>query len=630
MRTDRRISSVQPLTSRQRFFCDCWFNLVHEASLDAFRVRAMNPLNITRELLRMFDVEHAKEPDIGRVALEACEVLGATSILSDPVFQPAASQFTALLKDVADSKPVKSASEDGGKTTEAARLAGTQLLKNRFLVDAFGRELIHALEEHFVPKSIAWLSGELAVLDNGATFDAHEPHLRGIDNVLSALLSTLVNQGWSFPSLFKLYREMLLPADAGTSTRLYVFADALRDVFRRLTGDPKPYRITFQINGVSKPTSFPQNVGAIAFSATAPEVGAGSSGYVQRYARAFGGRLFATMTVEAQDGRIAGSIASDQIAGVLDVVRYDYERKNVQLADTFLVEKTNRHILLPLPGSVPNPDSSLSSAQLEVFMRRLQELVTSGTLATETKDRIYSAFRLYRTGADSSNFENKLVNWWTAVEYLVKGSGSAGDGIGNGVEQSLAPTVTLSYLPKHLVALREILVNELKIELADAAGKPVELKGMGLAEFYALLQNQVYRDAVENACAESPFVRLHLRRLFEVFTNKGKLQTTLANHERRMRWHVQRIYRARCDIVHSGQRMVDATLLCANLEFYLKTVLATFLEALHRHPTLSSAREFFDRQEHALKLVRSELASNQDALLLSMLANRDAANAAAA
>ncbi|WP_126879960.1 hypothetical protein [Paraburkholderia kururiensis] len=619
---------MHTLTVRQRFFCDCWFNLVHEASLDAFRVRAMNPLNIMRELLRMFDVEHAKEPDIGRVALEAHEVLEAAALLQDAAFQPAASQLVALLRDVADSKPVKSASEEGAKSTDAAKLAGTQLLKDRFLVDAFGRELIHALEQHFVQKSIAWLSAELTTPDANEAFDALEPQLQKIENVLSALLSTLVNQGWSFASLFKLYRDMLLPADAGTANRPYTFPEALHNVFGRLTGAPKPYRITFQINGVSNPTNFPQAVGDIAFSTAPPNVGANSSGYVQRYSRAFGGRLFATMTVDAQDGRIAGSIASDHIASVLDVVRYDYERKNVHLADRFLVEKTGRHILLPLPGSVPNPDSSLSAQQLEIFMRRLQELVASGTLASETKDRIYSAFRLYRTGADSSNFENKLVNWWTAVEYLVKGSGS--DGIGNGVEQSLGPTVTLSYLPKHLLALRDILVNELKIELADAAGTPVELKSVKLAEFYALLQDPAHRIAIETACNDAPFVRLHLRRLLAVFTDNGKLRLALSNHERRMRWHVQRIYRARCDIVHSGQRMVDATLLCANLEFYLKTVLAAFLDALHRHPTLSSAREFFDRQEHALKLVRSELGKNQNTLLLSILASRDAANAAAA
>lgn len=199
MRTDRRISTVHTLTVRQRFFCDCWFNLVHEASLDAFRVRAMNPLNIMRELLRMFDVEHAKEPDIGRVALEAHEVLEAAALLQDAAFQPAASQLVALLRDVADSKPVKSASEEGAKSTDAAKLAGTQLLKDRFLVDAFGRELIHALEQHFVQKSIAWLSAELTTPDANEAFDALEPQLQKIENVLSALLSTLVNQAGASP-----------------------------------------------------------------------------------------------------------------------------------------------------------------------------------------------------------------------------------------------------------------------------------------------------------------------------------------------------------------------------------------------------------------------------------------------
>ncbi|SDR55180.1 hypothetical protein SAMN05443245_7619 [Paraburkholderia fungorum] len=624
MRTDRRIDNVEALlTPRQRFFCDCWFNLVHEASLDAFRVRAMNPVNIVRELLKMFDVEHAKEPDIGRVALEAREILADQTILGDPVFNPVAAQLCALLDDALGGKQSKPADE-GSKAADAAKAAGASLMKHRSLIDAFGRELLDALERHFVARCIAWLSRELSVVDEGSNFDEVEPHLVKIEAVLSTLLSTLVNQGWSFASLFTLYRSLLLPVDAGASGKPYAFDVALAEVFQRLTAEPKPYRVTFAISNVSKPTSFPEQVGSIAFSVNPPDLGARSSGYVQRYARAVGGRLFATMVVEAQDGRIAGSIASDRIAAVLDVVRYDYERKNLQLADSFLVEKPGKHILLPLPGTVPNPDSSLGEEQLGIFMRRLQELVGSGTLSADTKDRIYSAFRLYRIGAETSNFENKLINWWTAIEYLVKGSGGASDGIGAGVEHSLAPTVTLSYLPKLLLALRVLLVDQLKIELTDAAGTPVELKSLGLAAFYAFLQDQAQRAAIEAACADRPFVLVHLRRLFGILTDKAKLAAALANHERRLRWHVQRIYRARCDIVHSAQRMVDATLLCANLEFYLKSVLATFLEALHRHPTMQSAREFFERQEHAIRQVRAELVKSSDATLVTMLARKDA------
>jgi hypothetical protein len=275
-------------------------------------------------------------------------------------------------------------------------------------------------------------------------------------------------------------------------------------VFQRLGAQPKPYRVTFSISNVSKPDHFPARVGEIEFSTQPPDMGPKSSNYVLRYASVRVGRMFATTTVHAQDGRMAGSVASARIGQVLDVIRYDYERKNVQLSTSFLLAKEDRHMLLPLPGTVPNPDSSLTPEQLEEFMRRLQELVGSGTLSADAKDRIYSTFRLYRIGADALN-----------------------------------------------------------------------------------------------------------------------------SHERRLRWHVQRIYRARCDIVHSAQRMVDATLLCANLEFYLKTVLSAFLDAFHRHPTLRSPREFFDRQQHALDQITKELKTNQNASLTELLASRDAAAALA-
>jgi hypothetical protein len=87
MRIDQRIVQQHGLTARQHFFCECWFNLVHEASLDAFRVRAMNPLNIVRELLRMVDGGHANESDVGRVTAEAVEILTDRIIMSDDAFR---------------------------------------------------------------------------------------------------------------------------------------------------------------------------------------------------------------------------------------------------------------------------------------------------------------------------------------------------------------------------------------------------------------------------------------------------------------------------------------------------------------------------------------------------------------
>ncbi|CAE6865004.1 hypothetical protein R69746_08038 [Paraburkholderia aspalathi] len=620
MRIDQRIVQQHGLTARQHFFCECWFNLVHEASLDAFRVRAMNPLNIVRELLKMVDGGHANESDVGRVTAEAVEILSDPIIMSDDAFRVSASHLVSILTDA---KP-KQGGQDADES-KALKTWGAALARHHSLIDAFGRELEKALDDHFVARCVSWLERELSVQGDPPELENIETKLGEIENVTSTLLSTLINRGWSFESLFMLYRLMLLPnVEKAAAAPAYVFSEALDAVFQRLGAQPKPYRVTFSISNVSKPDHFPARVGDIEFTTQPPEIGPNSSNYVRRYASARGGRLFATTTAHAQDGRMAGSVASDRIGQVLDVVRYDYERKNVQLSNSFLLAKEDRHMLLPLPGTVPNPDSSLTAEQLEEFMRRLQELVGSGTLSADAKDRIYSTFRLYRVGAETSNFENKLVNWWTAVEFLVKGIGSGGGGIGDGVENSLAPTVAMSYLPKHLAALRSALVD-LKIDLRNAADEPLELGRMGLSAFYTLLQDATMKRAVEDACRAHPFIWFRTRRFLAMLATHQKVADALNNHERRLRWHVQRIYRARCDIVHSAQRVVDATLLCANLEFYLKTVLSAFLDAFHRHPTLRSPREFFDRQQHALGQITKELKANQNVSLTALLASRDAA-----
>lgn len=135
-----------------------------------------------------------------------------------------------------------------------------------------------------------------------------------------------------------------------------------------------------------------------------------------------------------------------------------------------------------------------------------------------------SAFRLYRTGADTTNFENKLVNWWTALESLAKGAGGSSK-IAEAVETSVTPV----------------------------------LMGVSIAN--------------------------------------------------RLRWHLQRIWRARCDIVHSAGRMVNIASLCANLEAYLKAVLTTLLAAFGRIPTLASPQEFFIRADHCYAGARERLAT---------------------
>src|SRR5207244_3202724 len=101
--------------------------------------------------------------------------------------------------------------------------------------------------------------------------------------------------------------------------------------FARLQRAPKPYTLTFVINQVTDVGAFPAEVGDIGFSTAPPAITPNSSHWVKRLATPGGARVFATMTVLARDGRIAGMRAAEHIEQVLDVVRYDFERSNFSL-----------------------------------------------------------------------------------------------------------------------------------------------------------------------------------------------------------------------------------------------------------------------------------------------------------
>ncbi|WP_157521834.1 hypothetical protein [Mitsuaria sp. 7] len=82
MRIDHRLNpALLGINARQHLFLGAWFNLVHEHSLDSYRVRAMNPLNILRELQRMCEPP-ADENDCKVVAAEALGILDKHPVIA--------------------------------------------------------------------------------------------------------------------------------------------------------------------------------------------------------------------------------------------------------------------------------------------------------------------------------------------------------------------------------------------------------------------------------------------------------------------------------------------------------------------------------------------------------------------
>lgn len=595
MRIDEKLTAL-PLTDAQRFFAACWYNMVHAFSLDSYRVRAMNPNNGLRELQRML-APPANGDDLATVAEELKRILQADPVLK---LEPFARTTVELLDLLNVGKPNDPKSYD--KT-------------NKPLLQAFSTELLSLLRDHYVKTVLSELEGALI---NTTAQDAPESGWNcHIQTLTGNLLSTLLDEGASLESLYQLYRQVIAGAKSGKE---YRFDKKLGLLYKLINEIPHKFSVVFTVDNVSDISHFPKQIGTVSFLASPPEV-VSPKPQVARYLLPRSRRLFAQVEVETKDFRAAGSEAYTTINNVLDLVRFEYERERLHLPDEFVItsasqdQKTYR--IFPIPKVVPNPANAVDMDSLEGFIDSVNELMMNPGFQGDGGSRVQSAFRLYRIGADTHIFENKLINWWTAIEYLVKGNNTAGK-IGDAVENALVPVLCLGYVEKLLMSFRVALVDT-KAQLTDpTSGEPLQLKDLSADQLYRIFKDPLQREKLIKE-ATDPFLKQKLTDFLAAISDAQSTAKLLKDHDQRLRWHVKRLYRARCDIVHSAERIVNAALLCANLEFYLKSTLTALLQSLRIVPHLSGPKEFFDRQTYAYEKLLKDLDANDDRRLLALL-----------
>jgi hypothetical protein len=579
MKHDSRLAHF-PLTREQHVFVTVWFNMTHAYSLDSHRVRVMHALNILEELMRVAGYAHAKTEDRAMIGKEAIGILNAEAVLQRVRFAAPTKVMHGLLE-----KAYGQNAEKGG----AEKLAA--------LLDSHLREYIALLSAHYLDELFDGL--QVALLEADARGEPER--FNEIRSMTGALLSYLLARGQSLEGLFQLYRQVLVPAKP--SAKPYVFAHRF-DLLRRIVMSPiTSWRAYFAIDGITDVAAFPDHIGDIRFVRELPREVATLRNMNERPRR-----LFATGEMQAVDMRAAGQLLHEQINRVLDLVRFEYDHANISVSDDFAVCRSGGSFwrVLPIPKVVPNPRAAVSGEELHRFADNVSRLVTGERFSQEGRDRVLSAFRLYRTGADTTNFENKLVNWWTGLEQLAKGAGGTGS-IGGVVETSLTPVLMGVSIANHLAAYREVLLEQ-SIELTDPGdGQPIALKELDVAQLYDVLANPDHRQRINDRLRELPFTQMRFDQFMGFLASPTDMNTFLGRVEQGLRWHLQRIYRARCDIVHSAGRMVNIALLCANLEAYLKSVLTALLAAFGRIPTLASPTEFFIRAEHSYARAREAL-----------------------
>ena len=200
----------------------------------------------------------------------------------------------------------------------------------------------------------------------------------------------------------------------------------------------------------------------------------------------------------------------------------------------------------------------------------------------------FRAIMLHAEALESKDVSNQLLNLWTAVEVLIETKRDNTDRI-NAICLVLCSVLNRSYLYSQINQLVcDIESNtDIKIDnLFALSGNAMFDKDINKVEKLALILSlDIYSkelDSLTISLEENPLLKYRVES-FSKYTLKDSksIYEYIKRHERRVRWHIMRIYRNRNMIVHDGQYMPYRDTIIENLHFYLDTLMDTIVEYYH-------------------------------------------------
>jgi len=579
-------SLFDTLQRGEKIFLETWFNLTHAQSLDSYRVRCHNGRTILEELKREMGISVAKDADLAVVAAEA-QVLGSGDPVLQKVLGPTWQRLQPLLGSLAkakaksqkkeqdDSKEDEAEKEKAGRTRAQLSYVLTDVLPH--LPTRYLTELIKALEV--------------------AIKAADEDHIL---RYCGSLASDLIAHGWAVASLHTWVETHFLSqswASLPFDDRLKFFADRMQQA-------KKAYEVVFVLSGSNDIATLGQFCG-VAFSATPPEFSSKdlrSARNFEKFLRENPQRAFATVIVDAVDQFSAIHEAEEKLAKCQDRLRFNFISIPLERWQRVLVtirgdQSVKTAKLLSAQASIPSPAHHL---KLDAFLQdstKLDSLFASGQIDDPSRRRIEAAIRHYRLGLDARSYHDMLLNWWMGLETLTNTGGDGRGGIGGKVLTNGVPLLCHRYLAmqlRYLCGVVQATCGEWPPEVTTMLGEAPQ-KYLTAAQLVQALQTPAVADAIKVKVAARPWVELRWERFRLLVNDAPKLAAYLDDHETRVRWHLQRLYRMRCCLVHGTPVVTPLQLPTANLEYYLREAIYVVIEALEGASQIRSLEAVYDR-----------------------------------
>lgn len=411
----------------------------------------------------------------------------------------------------------------------------------------------------------------------------------------SKLLTELLRKGYSPTYIYRKVQDFFFSSNSITTV------DAINEFLEQFTGDDKQYEVIFYLSkkmrALLKSTKDEylrqQETLQSRLETDSPE-------------RDFISKLKPTQTfivapeIEARDPYSARREAEYRLvfASTLTIFLTHDIRVNPS-HDALVYEGNpyeNAYIIKPTLSATMKSADVLPARFEEAFNNTIRPIVAEDVDANTTQ-RLISSLRAHAAGIHARASENQFVNLWTAYEAIMEVAPNQGT-IREILRKSL-PVLCNKYFLKLVSELRDdtkrCIPSTFNEVLSNRAATENE---MGF--FVRLLsteKNSDLRKQLYSACSANPLLRYRISYFHDnVLHSAADALKILKEHEQRISWQLQRLYRARNSIVHEGSGNDYIDLLTENLHDYFDHIFRQIVRQISEQPHYGSLEKvFFDQ-----------------------------------
>ncbi len=227
--------------------------------------------------------------------------------------------------------------------------------------------------------------------------------------------------------------------------------------------------------------------------------------------------------------------------------------------------------------------------------------------------KVTKIIQTHNTALSCRDPSNAFLNLWSILEIV--GVYDRTDTKIKEIMRSIIPILKRNYIKLIVEELHDYLKANLTEQEYNMLLNDVDKEGTEeerIAYLVILRENEDKRRKAYGYLKSYPVIRSRISQLHEdVFKDKKKYSTELARYEQRLTWHIQRLYRVRNSIIHSGDTDNNIRILVEHLHSYVDEIILEILDRLCQDNSLGSISNVIIDAQVFLENLDKELKKNE-------------------